>query len=509
MSLSDSVIEGLGRLRVTQGEGEGSLLTVFPWQRRFIRGALQDGVEESALSVSRGCGKTTLCAGIATAALSGPLSATRGETVCVASSFDQSRLLFEHVLAFIDKALQNDRGRWRVQDSSNRATITDRSTGARVRCIGSDPRRAHGLAPVLILADEPAQWPENTSEKMIAALRTSLGKLAGSRLIALGTRPASREHWFEKMLAGGADYAQIHAAPSSAAPFQARTWRRANPSLKFMPNLEAVIRKEAMKARRDPAMLASFRALRLNQGLQDIQESFLLSADAWQRIERPRGAVGPAGGYVLGIDLGAGAAMSAAAAFWPESGLLDALAVFPTEPGLLERGLADGVGRRYSDMAARGELFEAGRRVSDVGALLGLALERWGLPDAVVCDRWREQELRQELEAAAFPLTGLVTRGMGFRDGGEDVRMFRGACLSDRVAPVESLLLRSAMSQARTVTDPAGNSKLSKSSEGGRRRESRDDAAAAAILAVAHGERTRERLGTPRRGYLGMTADPA
>ena len=85
MSLSDSVIEGLGRLRVTQGEGEGRLLTVFPWQRRFIRGALQDGVEESALSVSRGCGKTTLCAGIATAALSGPLSATRGETVCVAT----------------------------------------------------------------------------------------------------------------------------------------------------------------------------------------------------------------------------------------------------------------------------------------------------------------------------------------------------------------------------------------------------------------------------------------
>ena len=123
MSLSDSVIEGLGRLRVTQGEGEGRLLTVFPWQRRFIRGALQDGVEESALSVSRGCGKTTLCAGIATAALAGPLSATRGETVCVASSFDQSRLVFEHVLAFIDKALQNDRGRWRVQDSSNRASI--------------------------------------------------------------------------------------------------------------------------------------------------------------------------------------------------------------------------------------------------------------------------------------------------------------------------------------------------------------------------------------------------
>ena len=43
-------------------------------------------------------------------------------------------------------------------------------TGARVRCIGSDPRRAHGLAPVLVLADEPAQHPETTGERMVAAL---------------------------------------------------------------------------------------------------------------------------------------------------------------------------------------------------------------------------------------------------------------------------------------------------------------------------------------------------
>ena len=51
------------------------------------------------------------------------------------------------------------------------------------------------------------------------------------------------------------------------------------------------------------------------------------------------------------------------------------------------------------------------------------------------------------------------------------------------------LLLRSAMAEARTISDPAGNSKLSKSTEGGRRKRARDDAAAAAILAVAAGAR--------------------
>ena len=29
--------------------------------------------------------------------------------------------------------------------------------------------KAHGLAPVLVLADEPSQWPDTTGERMVAA----------------------------------------------------------------------------------------------------------------------------------------------------------------------------------------------------------------------------------------------------------------------------------------------------------------------------------------------------
>ena len=68
-------------------------------------------------------------------------------------------------------------------------------------------------------------------------------------------------------------------------------------------------------------------------------------------------------------------------------------------------------------------------------------------------------------------------------------RLFRRKVLDGEVTPVVSLLLRMAMREARTVSDPAGNSKLAKSSEGGRRLRARDDAAAASILAVAAGSR--------------------
>ena len=53
----------------------------------------------------------------------------------------------------------------------------------------------------------------------------------------------------------------------------------------------------------------------------------------------------------------------------------------------------------------------------------------------------------------------------------------------------ESLLLRSALSEARTVSDVAGNRKLAERSGGGRRALARDDAAAAVILAVAEADR--------------------
>ena len=69
--------------------------------------------------------------------------------------------------------------------------------------------------------------------------------------------------------------------------------------------------------------------------------------------------------------------MSAAAAYWPGTGRLEALAAFPEVPDLRERGLSDGVGRLYLDMAQRGELVVTAGRAVSVEALLG------GSPGAV------------------------------------------------------------------------------------------------------------------------------
>ena len=489
-----------GRLRLSGGDLDGEPFRVLPWERRFLRGVFRPGIQTAALSVGRGNGKSALVAAIASAVVDpeGPLHGPRREVVCVGPSFEQSRIIFEDVLAFLeDRYDLDDRRRWRKANTANRALLEWRKTGCRVRCIGSDPSTAHGLRPFLVLADEPSQYDAAKADRMLAAIRTGLGKVPGSRLVALGTRPATDGHWFARMLAGGADYAQVHAARANDPPFQRRTWRRGNPSLDVLPSLEEAIRSEAKAARLDEAALQSFRALRLNMGVPDAASAVLVEAGSWERAEALPTPEKRSPDYVLGIDLGTSAAMSAGSAYF-RSGELEAVACFPELPSLVERGLGDGVGDLYQRMARRGELFQSGRRVSDVGALLREALDRWGRPVAVVCDRWRVAELRQALEGVGFPIADLIERGMGYKDGGADVRDFRASVLGDKVRPSRSLLLRAALAEARVTSDPAGNAKLSKGAQGGRRLRARDDAAAAAVLAVAAGFRLWHAGGTAR-----------
>ena len=281
---------------------------MLPWEQRFIRGAFRSGVVDSAISVARGNGKTSLVAGIAAASLDGPLHLPRGETILVASSFDQARISFEHILAFLwQRNDLSDKATWRIWDTAQQARIEHRPSGAKVKCVGSDPRRAHGLAPSLILMDEPAQWTETTGERMVAALTTAAGKQAFCRIIALGTRPSDAEHWFAKMLAGGADYFQCHAADVEFPKFHRRTWEKANPSMKYLPDLANAIQRESVKAKLDPSALASFESLRLNLGTSDVTRSVLLAAETWLRIE---GQAEARGKCIWGIDLGTSGAKS-------------------------------------------------------------------------------------------------------------------------------------------------------------------------------------------------------
>ena len=483
---ADNVIAGLERLRITEGPAAGAPMMLMPWQRRWIRGALRPGVQTAALTMARGGAKTTTTAALALAALmpAGPLSRPRGETLIIASSFAQAKIAFEHCLAFLDPAIEREPRAWRVENSANAARVTHRDTGQRLRCVGSDPRRLHGPAPALILADEPAQWPPGQADAMYAALETALGKQDGARLLAIGTRPADDRHWFAVLLDGGADYAQRHVGTGE--PFHRRTWEKANPSLRspaFAPLLVAY-RAEAKRAKLDASAAARFRALRLNLGSSEtVSDTFVGLAD-WQACVVP--APPPREGMcVVGLDLGGSASLTAAAAYWPATGRLEAWVACGAEPDLWERGRADGCGGLYVDLARRGELRTYKGRVTPVRLFLGDLVDDLAgeYVAAVLGDRYREAEAHDALDAAGVHWPR-VFRGLGWRDGAEDVRAAQTAIIERRVQLGRSLALEAAIAESAVLYDAAGNGKLDRA-----RAHGRIDALSAAVLAIAEGSR--------------------
>lgn len=490
-NLANEIIRYAEELELVGGDHDGQPFQALPWERRFIRGAFGRQTGPAALSIARGNGKSGLVAVLACAMLdpAGPLHGNRRDVVCVAAAFSQAKIVFADVAAMMRKRYAlNDKRTWRVQDSANTAEIRHVPSGSTVHCIGSNPDLIHGKRPALALCDEPAKWPAARAAKMYAGIRGGLGKVQGSKLIALGTQAIDVDHWFAKLLAGagGVGYRQIHAASEGDAPFTLRTIRKANPSYDHLPSLRAQLAEEAKAARVDSAERASWDSQRLNRPVSDTVESLVIDLATWQQAEGDVPADGP---YVLGVDIGQSDAMSACAAYWPLTGRLDGFAVFPAIPNLAERGKRDHVGDQYARMSERGELMVCGDRVTDLPAMLQIAADRWGNPAAVVGDDYRKDELLQALEGSRIPMCHFETRRVGYYTGNIDLTAYRRALISGKCRPVPSLLLRAGMAEARTATDTSGNVKLAKGTQSGRRRRAKDDIVAASILAVSTGER--------------------
>lgn len=142
-----------------EGGASGGAFPLDHWQRKFLRAALFGAARRSALSVPRGCGKTTLMAAVGAAFVSerGPLAGGGGkEVVVVAASHGQGGILFRQVRRFLEFETGRCDREYRISDSVNGRSITCLANGNVLRVIGSESRRAHGLMPNLILADEPA-----------------------------------------------------------------------------------------------------------------------------------------------------------------------------------------------------------------------------------------------------------------------------------------------------------------------------------------------------------------
>ena len=467
-----------------------------PYQKRFLRAVDDPRYRTVAASWPRGCGKTTIAGHVVARALTpgDPLYVAGGEVVLFAGSIEQCRLTYRQALGFLAPRLDE----YRMVDSATRVAITRKDCRTRLKAVGSNPKTSLGLVGVpLAILDEPAALHTVGGTALWDSIRTAMGKV-GSPLKAILTgtlAPSDPGSWWPVLVENGT------AGSTWVGLLQGRAdrwshWReilRVNPLARDFPETAEVLREERDAAMADSRLAGAFKSFRLNLPAGD-ESTMLLDVPDWERaMARP--VPEREGRPIVGIDLGAGRAWSAATAIW-RSGRVEALAVAPGIPTLEAQERRDrqpwGTYRR---LALSGALTVAeGLRVQPPAELWRAVVAAWGRPARVICDRFRLAELRD----AVGPNVPLFPRISRWSESSEDIRALRKMTADGPLAVEKDSrpLLTASLGASTVAVDDAGNVRMKKR---GTNNQARDDVAAAFVLAAGSLSRSISR--PARRGF--------
>ena len=473
--------------------------TVLPFHADWIKATFEPDVQISALSCPRGSAKTWIAGRLAALCITpgSPLFQEGIECLSVSASLEQSRIL----LGFVREALGDREDDYRWLDSSQRLTVTHKKSRTRLRILSSSGKRAMGLAQFsTIFADEPGAWEVRGGALMWDALRQSLGKRPGQRLVLIGTRaPAEIGNWWPGLIDGGSGkgtHVTELSAPVAALWDAWATIRTVNPLVGVNPDLKKTILRGRDDARRDELQRPAFKAFRLNQSVE-VYRSALIEAEKWRRVEA-RPVPEREGRAIVGIDLGATRSWSAAWCIWP-NGRSETYAVCPGIPNLAAREKSDnqpaGLYRRLHEQGVL--ITDEGLRVSRPATLIDHLVEIGVAVDTIYCDRFALGTFR-DVVAGRWPIVDRVAR---WSSATEDIAGFRKLVADGplSIAPHCRDLARAGLGQAVVATDDQGSVRLQKR----RYNASRDDVPAAGVLACGALARALTRGPIQRVRYLG------
>ena len=287
-----------------------------------------------------------------------------------------------------------------------------------------------GTSPTLVIRDERASWPEPKGSRLEPALLTGSLKRSGKGLV-ISTRAANDPHPFSRRRDEDppSTYRQEHRLTPGLEPEDPAAITAANPGIAAgiappLKELQAAARRAKVRGGAD---LPAFWLLHLNERVQDATNEPLVSLTIGSPAKPMTCPSGP--------------------------GRLETHGWFPSRPGLRDRGRA---------------VVEATE----------------GYPIAAICyDSFTRSEVGDGLRAADVTARQVLRR-FGPFDGGEDAERFRRAVHDRHIAAPETLLMRSALSEAVCRRDAQLNPCLDKGRSTGR-----IDAVSAAVPAVGEGSR--------------------
>ena len=478
-------IEGL---TCPRGTGAGKPFKVLPWQARFLKAVCDERPRISLLSIPRGNGKSTFIGAVAAAIVGGPLALPYVENIVVSNTMDNAGYIFDAAKAMLGISTNGKHPHFRARAVSNYQEIENLVNGTVLKIAAASDVSNMGAGFQYALCDEVAFW--RRGESTFNVLKTSQGKIEDAQIICLGTRPLATDttHFYNRLLSNP-EYYKIDYGYTGPAPLTMAAIRAANPSYKFFPVLQKALKEELKEAKTDEDAAAAFKAFRLNDGsAYDLSqaEDGLIDLDTWKAAceVSPETIPGAQGPFVAGLDLGGSASWTAAALYWPNSGLLLTRAWMPSKPSIEARARRDHIELQlYRKLVKDGDLTITGGRIVPPETPLNWIFKTYGNPYAIVTDRYRETEVLQAVEKSdcAAPL---VVRGTGYQSADEDTRAFQSYALDGRVKAPVSALMRLALGDTQLTRDASGAQKITK-----KRKYAKNDPVSAAVLAVSHAKR--------------------
>ena len=470
------------RLRVPPGhKNQGKRMIVPAYGQKFIIDALSHS--ESLFCTGRKNSKSGITAILALAHLCGPLR-QRGWRGAVASL---NRAKASELAMQVEQIAEASR---LSGLTFRRAPLHVLGAGTRLDVLSADKNTGAASGYDMIFCDELGLFPPNARE-MVGGLRSSLSARAG-KFLGLSVRGTS-ELLQEILDRSHLDDTAVHlyAGSPDADLDDVENWHRGNPGLGDIKSLQ-YMQTEAARVLATPGDQNLFRSLDLNENI-DPTRSMIVAVRDWQDCTTTK--LPPRQGeVVIGVDLGGSVSMTALAAIWIRSGRMECWAAYGSTPDLKSRGIDDGVGNRYEQMAERDELLVFPGRTTPVIPFLREIFDTRlrGCPVlALAADRHRKDDLLDAIDLSGIQVGSVELRGMGASNtahGSADVRSFQKLVYDKWLKIKPSLLMASAIKEANLAFDRLGNPFIEKS-----RSRGRIDSLSAGVLATGLAMRLRHK----------------
>lgn len=474
------IIRFIEKLIVPSGKGEGKPFKLRPFQKKFIRDVYgQVGkmgnrrIRRAILSLARKNGKSGLIAALALVHLIGPEAITNGEIYSAANDRDQAAIVFKYA-AQIVRGTPELLEYVKIVDSTK--TMICFLNGSIYRAVSAEAGTKYGLNPTVVIYDELAQAK---NRELYDALDTSMAAREEPLFVVISTQSNDPQHILSQLIDDGLSgndpttVCHLYATPDDAENIydDQKLWKLANPALGDFRSLSEM-KTAAQRAKRMPSFEAAFRNLYLNQRVD--AKSPLIPRAEWIGCKTDA-TIEEGADIYLSLDLSgktdltallgvsAGENETVKAWFWKPGDTIrehenrDRVPYWTwKQQGYIET--TPGRAVNYDFVAER--IAQIMKQYN----VLGMAYDRWSIDDFLnACNRIG---LDAYVDGKDEPRAGalrLVPWGQGFKDMAPAIDAMEVSILERKLSHDGNPVLTWNISNAMSVSDPAGNRKLDKS----------------------------------------------